>query len=455
MKSWQRKTSSRKQNKINPCGRALIVLPVAMLLLTPPSIALCQSKPLPTPESTINIEELTTDASATQYFGKATGYIHPFIAIEGRYSDNIYNTKENEKDDFLTTISPGIWVTTPRSREIVLNLNPSNTAPGGLAYELQRGEMSRKFQAYALYEADILSYSSESQNDVTDHTAEGLVSYAFSGGLTLELIDKYIRGHDDFRSDGSRDGVVQKYDSNVLNFSADYAFSPKFRIEGVYTNFYLDYDREDRAYRDRTDNVGALYLYYTYSPKTSLFLNGEYIKSDFDTASENDADQYNLYAGMQWSPTRKTNLRTRLGYVNRSLDEGLVDDASEFAGDLRIRYNVTEKTRLTLLAASNIEVPDNSDYSFLRRNFLRLGYRQDITPKIEADINAHLENSDYSGGIRDDRSDDFFRITPSIRYTFREWMMATLSYIYENRDSNFDVNDYSTNTVFLKLTFSL
>lgn len=432
-----------------------MLLPAAMLLVTSPSTALSQSKPLPTPENTVRIEELTTDESATQYFGKATGYIHPFIALEGRYSDNIYNTKENEKDDFLTTISPGIWVSTPRSREIVLNLNPSNTAPGGLAYELQRGEINKKFQAYALYEADILNYSSESQNDVTDHTAEVLASYAFSGGLTLELIDKYIRNHDDFSSDGSRDGIIQKYDSNILNFSADYTFSPKFRIEGVYNNFYLDYDREDRAYRDRTDNAGSLYFYYTYSPKTSLFLNGEYTQSSFDTATENDADQYNLYAGMQWRATRKTNLRTRLGYVNRSLDAGIVDDASEFAGDLRILYNITDKTNLSLLAASNIEVPDNSDYSFLRRNFVRLGYTQNITPKIQADINAHLENSDYSGGIRNDRNDDFFRVTPSIRYTFREWMQATLSYIYENRDSNFDVNDYSTNTVFLNLSFSL
>lgn len=454
MKTSQCDNSSQTTAALPVTGRVSILL-AAMLLLTTPITALGKMATLPTPDETVYIRELETDDSSSQYFGAATGYIHPFLALEGRYSDNIYNTKDDEKDDFVTTISPGIWVATPRSREIVLNLNPSNTSPGGLGNELQRADIKRKFQAYALYEADIYNYSSESQNDVTDHTAEGMLSYAFPGGLALGLIDKYIRSHDDFRSDGSRDGVLQKYDSNVLIFSADYTFSPKLSLEGIYSNFYLDYDRDERAFRDRTDNVFALYFYYDYSPKTSVFLNGEFSRSSFDTATENDADQYNLYAGMEWQPTGKTTLRTRLGYVDRSLDAGLVDDANEFAGDLRILYSITEKTSLSLLAASNIEVPDNDNYSFMRNNFIRLGYRQNMTAKITARLDAHFSKRDYQGGAQNDRDDDFFRITPSVQYDFKDWLRADLSYIYETRDSTVDINDYNSNIVFLRFTLSL
>lgn len=455
MKLRESKTRFRiilSQGKI--LKRHFLLKALVLIALTPVP-GLCKTETTASPEKTVQIEELKTDDSAAQYFGAATGYIHPFLSVEGRYSDNIYNTRDDEVDDFLTVISPGIWLSAPRSREIVLNLNPSNTAPGGLATELQRGRIQRKFQAYALYEADIFAYSSESQNDVTDHTAEGMLSYRFPGGLTLELIDKYLRSHDDFRSDGSRDGVLQKYDSNVFLFSADYALSPKFRVEGVYSNFYLDYDRAERAYRDRTDNGFAAYLYYDYSSKTSIFLDGEFIDSSFDSATERDADQYNLYAGMQWRPSGKTNLRARLGYVNRSLDSNAVEDASEVAGDLRLRYAFTPKTSITLLGASNIEVPDDIGYSYLRNNFLRLSYQQNITSKFRADLVAFLGRRDYQGGRLDDREDDRFRIIPSLRYTFREWLMAQLSYTYEQRDSNYDVNDFTSNTVSLKLTFSL
>ena len=456
MKSLMKKVNEFEQiDPTHSCTAKVALLATVCSMIIFPHHAQGRSEPLPAPESTIQVRELSRDDSSQQIFGPATGYIHPFLSIEEGYSDNIFYTRENEEDDFYTTISPGLWVATPRSKEIVLNINPSNTAPGGLAYELRKANIQRKFQAYALYEADIISYSSENQNDTTDHTAEGMLSYAHSGGLTLDMIDKYIRSFDDFQSDGSRDGVLQKYDSNVLILSADYAFSPKFSIEGVYSNFYLDYDRTERAFRDRTDNTGALYLNYNYLPKTSIFLNGEYVQSSFDTATDNNADQYNLYAGIQWRPSGKTSLRMRLGYVNRSIDSGDIEDVSEFAGDIRIRYGITGKTSLTLLGASNIQVPDNIDYIFIRNKVLRLGCHTNFTSKILAGLVAHVGWKDYQGGIRDDRNDDYFQLTPSIQYNFKEWMATRLSYSYENRDSNIEVNDYSNNTVLLELTFSL
>lgn len=456
MKILMKKVSESEQ--IDPARSypaKVVLLATVCSMLIFPHHAQSRPEPLPSPKSTIQVHEITINDSYQQILGAASGYIHPFLSIEGGYSDNIFNTKENEKDDIYTTISPGLWVATPRSKEIVLNINPSNTAPGGLANEFQRVNIQRKFQAYALYEADIISYFSEGQNDTTNHTAEGMLSYAHSGGLSFELIDKYIRSFDDFKSDGSSDGDLQKYDSNVLILSADYAFSRKFSIEGIYSNFCLDYDQTERAYRDRTDNTGALYLNYHYSLKTSIFLNGEYVQSSFDTATENDADQYNLYAGMQWRPSGKTSLRTRLGYVNRSLDSGNVEDTSEFAGDLKIQYDITGKTSLTLLGASNIQAPDTNNYSFLRNNFLRLGYRQNITSKIFAGLVGYSGRKDYYGGNQDDRKDDFFRLTPYIQCDFKEWMTAKLSYIYENRDSSIEANDYSTSRVLLKLNFSL
>ncbi|WP_319548760.1 outer membrane beta-barrel protein [Desulfogranum marinum] len=456
VKILMKKISNSKQiDSTRSCTAKVTLLATVCSMVIFPHHAQSESELPPATNDTVQVQELSINDTIQQTFNAATGYIHPFLSVEGGYSDNIFNTKDNEKEDFYTTISPGLWVATPRSKEIVLNIDPSNTAPGGLAFEFQPSNIQKKFQAYALYEADIISYSSEGQNDTTNHTAEGMISYALSDDLTFELIDKYIYSFDTFRSDGSLDGVLQTYNSNVLILSADYDFNPKLSVEGVYSNFYLDYERPERAFRDRTDNAGALYLNYQYSPKTSVFLNGEYVRLSFDTATENDADQYNLYAGMQWRPSGKTSLRARLGYVHRSRDAEDAEDASEPAGDLRIQYNITEKTSLTLLGASNIFVSDSNNYGYTRNNFLRLGYRQNITSKILAGLVARVGRRDYQGGDRDDRNDDYFQITPSIQFNLKEWMTARLSYIYETRDSDIEANDYRSNSVLLKFIVSL
>lgn len=114
----------------------VVLLATVCSMIIFPHHAQGKPEPLPSPDGTVQVQKLSINDSIQQTFEAATGYIHPFLSIEGGYSDNIFNTKENEKDDFYTTISPGLWVATPRSKEIVLNINPSNTAPGGLVYEL-------------------------------------------------------------------------------------------------------------------------------------------------------------------------------------------------------------------------------------------------------------------------------------------------------------------------------
>ena len=40
-------------------------------------------------------------------FGLEGGYFHPYITLQGEYTDNLYNIKTNKTSNFLTTLSPG------------------------------------------------------------------------------------------------------------------------------------------------------------------------------------------------------------------------------------------------------------------------------------------------------------------------------------------------------------
>lgn len=48
----------------------------------------------------------TNQRTGSEIFGTKGGYIHPFLIVEERYTDNLYYTKSDKEDDWITTISP-------------------------------------------------------------------------------------------------------------------------------------------------------------------------------------------------------------------------------------------------------------------------------------------------------------------------------------------------------------
>lgn len=416
-----------------------------------------QNQELTTTQLHLDADTLQADTDAQKnWLGLKSGYFHPFLSLQGDYTDNVYNTRENETDAFITTISPGLWIAVPRSREKILNINPSNYAPGGLLIDLKRkqDDSYRRYQSYVMYEADILSYASKSENNVVDHAAEGLFQYKFTTGLSLLLVDKFVRSHDEFKVDGSRPGSLNKFYSNLLLASIKYPLWQSFRLRGDYSNFYLDYDEDRQSFSNRTDNKYALYLYYDYSTKTSLFINGEWINSDFDSAKQNDSDLLYLYTGMDWKPTVKLNLTAKIGYVKKDFDESSKDEMDGFTYELNALYRLTEKTSLRLVGASKIQVSDARNYDYVRSNIMSLDYRQVVTRKITAGLRSKVGFFDYKGGAQDERDDDYYKIIPYIQYQLRDWLGSRLEYMYEKRDSNFGIYEYKTNSIMLKIQTS-
>lgn len=58
-------------------------------------------------------EEERIDADG-RVFGYRNGYVHASLGLRGEWSDNLYNTDTEKEENFLTTISPSVWVTWPR-----------------------------------------------------------------------------------------------------------------------------------------------------------------------------------------------------------------------------------------------------------------------------------------------------------------------------------------------------
>ena len=396
-------------------------------------------------------------SAVDELFGIEGGYLHPYLSLEEGYTDNVFNVDSDKTSSFLSRISPGIWFTLPRKKIIPIIITPHNASPGGLQLQLDDYEGTDRYQLYALAGADLFFYSKDSDLNTQDVTLEGLGRYNMPSGLSLQLLDRYSLGHDDFGVGGSTDANLREFTNNLVMATADWDLTEKLRFKIDYSNFLLNYKDNINAFLERQDNTFDLYGYYKFSVKTSIFLQYRYLMVDYDSADEKDNDQNYYYGGVRWDTTEKLSLLFKAGLQHKEFDTKAPDyqSSNNFAVDLQSLYRITEKTEVVLDLYRTNEESDSTSASQRVVLGAHLGYTQRFTDKITGKCRFTYENADYTQLTDTNREDDTFEVRPSVQYLFKDWLMAELAYSYEVRDSSDDLFDYDTNTVLLSLNFAL
>lgn len=394
-------------------------------------------------------------------FGIQGGYFHPYISISEEYSDNLFNVNTDETENWLTTISPGLWVALPRTKEVPITITPHNTAPGGLQLSLRNYEGFDRYHFYLLGGLDIKFYSEDSDLNDTNAKVESMFQYNLRSGLTLQVVDRYTYGQDRFDAGSSTANGIRRFNSNIFQGTADWDFSEKFRAKLDYTNFLLDYTDEQDSFLDRTDNAGAVYAIYKYSPKTDFFVEYRLIDVSYDhyTAEIKDNTNHFGYVGVNWDTTEKLSLRMKAGYQKKNYDDDRADNFNSnpdgFAFEGELDYQFTVKTDIALKVSHKIEETDSSVALNKKVFAASLFYNQQFSERWKGICYIGFENADYDQVIATERNEDRFVFSPGIEYFFRDWLMSELRYTYDTRNSTDEFFDYTTNRVMLSLNFAL
>ncbi len=405
------------------------------------------------------LPEDATMADEASMFGGQGGYLHANLVLQEVYTDNLYNIDSGKTSSFRTTISPTLWFSLPRKKDIPVAIAPNNTSAGGLSQQLKDYEGTDRYHAYALGGMDFEFYSEDSDLNSINGLGEGMLRYNLRGGLSLQLVDRYTRDRDKYDI-GSETGITEdEFDSNIVLAIADWNLTEKLRMKFNYSNFWLGYKEDNNAFQDRADNVFDLYGYFKFSVKTSLFLEGKFIDVQYDTATENDNNQYFFYGGIRWYTTEKLSLMAKAGSQKKDFnDNGQGVRRSGYNGlttDVQASYKFTPKTEFFFdLYRSNQETDSTlaSDKTVLGAN---LSYKQKFTDKFSGSLALNYEDAEYTQLIVQDRDDSIYSLQPSAQYLFREWLMGEVSYQFEQRDSTDDLFDYQTNMVFANIKFAL
>lgn len=396
---------------------------------------------------------------------KGGGYFHPYISIAGEWTDNLYNVDNPETENFLTTISPGIWMAIPSRKEIPLRIAPNNTSAGGLQNSLDDFTTFDRMNIYLLGGIDYKMYSSDSDLNDYDARLEGLFKYNLRTGLSFQIVDSYNRNQDRFDIENDAAEKNRRYHSNLLVGDADWEFTEKLRAKVEYANYYLDYDEKEDDWLNRTDNAVAFYGFYKYSLKTSLLVEYRYIDVAYDVSTLKDSDHHFLFGGFTWVTTDKTALHFKLGYQKREYKNQTVNDLVEVSEDAdntgwalesAFDYYFTEKTKLIISLNHSIEETDS--YDSLDKKVLagNVHYEQEFKENFIGLCDFRYENADYTQIKREEnRDDDRYLIRPALQYIFQDWLMAEVSYTYDVRDSTDDYFNYKTNIISISLNGAL
>jgi hypothetical protein len=396
--------------------------------------------------------------ASTDLFGGRTGYIHPFLSLSGFYTNNLFHTASNEQSDRYAVIVPGIWLALPARNQRFPEIGTSNTAPGGLSLSRFTTERERRVQGYAQYQANIVRYDRYQDEDRIDHRGQGMLKFSARGGTSLELADVYERNSDPYGTGGKTERTLDTFDANLFNVILVSRLSAKVLLRADYGRYNLNYADASNNYRDRNDDSYSGYLFFQTTPKTAVFVQGEYITIDYDEDLNNDTRHNNYYLGIQMQTSANTRGRFKVGYGQQ--DYGTTE-SDDFLAEAQLDYFFTPKTSIYLQGTRRILETDQIGARSILSHRALLGYRQRMTARWRGDASLFFNRNEYDGTVRignriaSDYYLDEFGGRATLGFSPLTWLNLSLGYEYRERDSNFDSEDYQSNTVFLRAAAAL
>ena len=412
----------------------------------------------------------------TAYSADILSQIHPYITLTEEYSDNLHLTKNDKKEDFMTTVRPGVRFS---------NMDEQS----GVELDASAG-----YVFHARYEN--LDYLTAN----VDFNARYMNLYGFN----FYLRNSFIRDDDprereffstsaDNRYVLSRETERRIYIRNVIEPVVEYQFGRESRVGVRYRNNYyhdkdthaggmvidndsventvnpfltfwftqrqgvsLDYSYTNGHFRAQPDlnghRVGGSYM-FRFTPRATAFIRGAYTSQLF-TEKAHDYDIYDASAGMSYAFSPTLTASAEAGYYWMNPRMGDNQSGVTFRADLtQLQGRTTYRM--------GIQGGYTQDY-FTSQN---LGFRKyyrvtgSITHALERRLSVGLlgsvEYAETDNAPPEPKEKDImWNAGANIAYTPFRWLRIALDYRYQQQSANdyYDLNEYKEHRAILSLT---
>jgi hypothetical protein len=350
--------------------------------------------------------------------------LSPFVSQRLEYESNVFQTPNNEQDDFISKTIPGFvadYVAGPHSVSLG-------------------------------YRAEILRYFDLEDQDTVHHIGSFLLRLDYPRTL-LTLRDDYTHTSDPPNSELT--GRIESI-TNVLSPAAEYRFTSRFSSELRYSWTKVDFQQDDLNDLDRDEHLFGLTLFWKFLPRADLGVGYSYGFTNFDEAFDRDVTEHfvnlylrgdltpklssTIYGGYEW---RVGKHRSDADYSGFVMGGGLGYRATEA---LSFNLNVDRSTQESTFGDSAIYVTTGASLSALYQRG-KLG----LNARVGGGFNDYPTKQTVATQT-DWREDLYYAAGAGADYDIQPWLRVGLEYLFTGRDSNFQLFDFADHRVAVKAT---
>lgn len=367
---------------------------------------------------------------------KSGGFtIFPSVEVEETYNDNIFATQANARDDFITTITPAIRISSDWNQH-ALNFNGS---------------------------ADVVRYWT---NDAEDHEE---VDVSVDGRLDIRRDTNataragYEKGSEE-RGSVNDAGGISPTEFDVLSFDAG-IYNKWNRVSVTADGSIKQHDFDDvrtttgnvnNDDRDRNEyglDVRAGYeIQDEYEAFAQVILTSvNYDDRLDDNGLNRDSEGFEIRAGARVDLSGLIFGDVFVGYLDRDYDDARLNSVETIVGGVDLTWNVTPLT--TVKGGFSREVSEttlNSASGNLSTEY-RVSADHELLRNLILSVRASISTDEFEGTQRED---DYYKAGIGAKYMLNRNFSLVLDYDYSERVSDLGA-DNQINKILLRLRAQL
>jgi hypothetical protein len=384
------------------------------------------------------------------------------ISVSEEYDDNINLEPDNEEDDWITSVTPGLTLTV-ETEKTDINLD---------------------------YDLSLVSYADNTENNTVRHSLllSGFEGIPISEHVTLDLEESLQVSEDPVEMSDyvtSERRTRNRYYRNTAGGRINWLFGQEDSLYAGFHHIFLVNDESD--VEDSQSYRPIAGINYWFNIHHGCSFDYSYVRGEFDLSDDYDEHMASTAYIYRFSPASQASL----SYTYDALDyDGTREDYTVHSGSLQLSHQFTEQASGSISGGyynTDRERSDNVDgftgtISFSQR-FDKgqisvngsTGYRQQfyeaenlgfseyyrtsaafdyqLFERLSATVSGFYNREDYLETV-DDREDKTWGGRASINCVLFRWLSASLSYNYRQMDSNINANDYTDNRVTMTLRAS-
>ncbi len=396
--------------------------------------------------------------------GTLTPGLHPYISVSEEYNDNINLTSSNKKEDFITTVSPGLKYS-------------NSDAVSGVDLDFNLG---------------FVSYAHESQNNYISAAGSLNAKYLTKEHINFYLRDTIIRSENPREQEPlttteqnqfllSTQNNREIYWRNVLAPTIEYQFGPEnrmglnyrnniYRTDSInsensqenYVNPFIDYwfDQRnglhleygyDKGDFERspglTGHIGNVRYTNRFTPKAAVFGEYTFTRRECDTQGK-DYDIHAPSVGITYAFSPTWNASAQVGYFWYEPEIGSTLGGFTYKGSI-VNRDVRTTYVVSLQGGYNEDYFTSQNLGFNRYHRLTGSITHFLEKRTSIGFAGNIERADY---LSQDRNDWIWGAVGTLSHTPLRWLTLALEVSHREQNSTVDADDYTENRVMVKIT---